>query len=37
MHRLGEGALEFYLKNHGLIAAESARAATPAAAVAATR
>ena len=37
MHRLGEGALDFYLKNHGLIAAESARAATPSAAVAATR
>lgn len=29
MHRLAEGALEFYLKNHGLIAGESAKAAKP--------
>lgn len=26
MHRLAEGSLDFYLKNHGLIAAESAKA-----------
>jgi hypothetical protein len=29
MHRLAEGALEFYLKNHGLIAGESAKVAKP--------
>lgn len=33
MHRLAEGSLDFYLKNHGLIAAESAKASVrPAAA-----
>jgi len=31
MHRLAEGALEFYLKNHGLISDESAKAGKPSA------
>lgn len=37
MHRLAEGALEFYLKNHGLIAGESAKAAKPSAGAVAAR